>query len=99
MFYMLWEAQNHYSILVTFMLLILSIDGLTWIVRYRKKVAEKHGMRIEKTGCWVVVAALGVIVIALICGMLIYIRHGKESRIPAEGMLVKQEQDGIVEWA
>lgn len=66
MFYMLWEAQNHYSILVTFMLLILSIDGLTWIVRYRKKVAEKHGMRIEKTGCWVVVAALGVIVIALI---------------------------------
>lgn len=42
---------------------------------------------------------MGVIAIALICGMLIYIRHGKESRIPAEGMLVKQEQDGIVEWA
>lgn len=42
---------------------------------------------------------MGVIAIALICGMLICIRYGKENKIPSEGMLVKQEQDGAVEWA
>lgn len=42
---------------------------------------------------------MGVIAVALICGMLIFIRYGKENRIPAEGVLVQREQDGVVEWA
>lgn len=42
---------------------------------------------------------VGVIAIALLCGVLICVRYGKENQIPADGILVKQEQDGIVEWA
>lgn len=41
---------------------------------------------------------MGMVVVALLCGVLICIRYGKENRIPAEGVLVKQEQDGVMEW-
>ena len=44
---------------------------------------------------------MGIIAVALVCGMLIFIKYGKENRIPAGGTLVKQEQEqnGVVEWA
>lgn len=43
---------------------------------------------------------MGIIVIALLCGIFLFIRQGKENRIPADGTLVKhvQEQDRIVKW-
>ncbi len=43
---------------------------------------------------------MGIIAVAAICGMLVFIRYGKERRIPAEGTLVEQEQDDeVMEWA
>lgn len=43
---------------------------------------------------------MGIIAVAAICGMLVFIRYGKERQIPAEGTLVKNEQTGeVMEWA
>ena len=43
---------------------------------------------------------MGIIAVAVICGMLVFIRYGKERQIPAEGTLVEQEQDDeVMEWA
>lgn len=43
---------------------------------------------------------MGIIAVAVICGMLVFIRYGKERQIPAEGTLVKHEQTGeVMEWA
>ena len=42
---------------------------------------------------------IGVIIVALLCGILVCIRYEKERQIPADGILVRQEQDGMMEWA
>lgn len=43
---------------------------------------------------------MGIIAVAAICGMLVFIRYGKERQIPAEGTLVKHERTGeVMEWA
>lgn len=44
---------------------------------------------------------MGMIAVALICGMLLIVKHYKENSIPSEGTLVENtyEQDGTVTWA
>lgn len=45
---------------------------------------------------------VGVIAVMLICGVLIYMKHGKENEIPADGVLVERDVDcgdGIKAWA
>lgn len=36
---------------------------------------------------------VGVIAVALICGVLIYMKHGKENEIPTDGILVERDMD------
>lgn len=36
---------------------------------------------------------VGVIAVMLICGVLIYMKHGKENEIPADGVLVERDMD------
>ncbi|MFR4350446.1 MAG: membrane-spanning protein [Roseburia sp.] len=35
---------------------------------------------------------VGVITVALLCGVLVYVKHGKESRVPVDGTLVEHEE-------
>lgn len=46
---------------------------------------------------------IGVIAVALLCGIVLCIRYEKENRIPADGMLVQREQEinqnGALQWA
>lgn len=44
---------------------------------------------------------MGIIAIALLCGMFVFVKHTKENRIPTDGTLVRHEQelDGMIEWA
>lgn len=44
---------------------------------------------------------VGIIAIALVCGVFVFVKHTKESQIPADGTLVQHEQewDGMIEWA
>lgn len=45
---------------------------------------------------------MGVIAVALICGVLIYMKQGKENEIPTDGVLVENSiecGDGIKAWA
>lgn len=45
---------------------------------------------------------VGIIAIALICGMFIYMKYGRESGVPVDGTLVEREVeqgDGTEAWA
>lgn len=43
---------------------------------------------------------MGVIAVALVCGLFFCIRQGKENKIPSEGTLVERRwQDEGVQWA
>lgn len=47
-------------------------------------------------------ALAGVIAVALICGVLIYMKYGRENKVPADGVLVERSidcGDGIKAWA
>ena len=37
---------------------------------------------------------IGIFAVVLLCGALMFIRYGREQKIPAEGTLVKNEIDG-----
>lgn len=62
-----------------------------------EKRKEKH-MNCKKYRAYLV----GVIAVALICGVLIYMKQGKESQVPTDGTLVKNCEDygdGTELWA
>lgn len=42
---------------------------------------------------------VGLIAVAIICGMFLYIRHEKADKVPTEGILVENSEDWGEVWA
>lgn len=66
-FFMFWEAQNRYSLFMTFVFTVLSLDGLFFLVRGFGKISEKYGKPAAKIG-----VGCGMGVLAVIFGVVLY---------------------------
>lgn len=73
---------------------IIIQEQRVWIEKVEKSGEEWHMNCKKYRACLV-----GLIAVALICGMFLYIRYDRDKKVPAEGVLVENSEDWGDVWA